>query len=475
MHVDDATSHGVVHRDVKPGNVLVDGATGQVRLTDFGVARIVHGPGLTQTASIIGTPTYLAPEVAAGGTPTPAVDVYAVGLILYELLAGRPPFIGQHPIAVLRLHAMAVPRRLPGMPDSLWSVISVCASKNPDERPAMQWVAAALREAAPSLAGLPALPPVAWTDPPSATAESVDPSGAALPGVPVAGQGETIGRGGLPGPGTRDTVPAHLADTAAASVRHGRPPRRRGVMAASVAAVVVGMAAAAFVVPWRTSDVGALDKRALSAETSAAPTDKETSVRTPSVPRDASPTPGREARPRRTRTPQPSAEPADRPSPRATATRVRHTPSPTRRPVRSPSPKIELDQDRRRVPDTTREEPRLEWRCREWFSPTAGLEMSPCMAVVGDVFYMLGRIRGSSSLRSDIYIELFDSTRDVGVSQPTVCSGVSPASDGAMVTCGPVTATAPRTGGNLHDVRQRWRKTGQAAFAGGVESPAIPW
>lgn len=127
------------------------------------------------------------------------------------------------------------------------------------------------------------------------------------------------------------------------------------------------------------------------------------------------------------------------------------------------------------MPDTTREEPRLEWRCREWFSPTAGLEMSPCMAVVGDVFYMLGRIRGSSSLRSDIYIELFDSTRDVGVSQPTVCSGVSPASDGAMVTCGPVTATAPRTGGNLHDVRQRWRKTGQAAFAGGVESPAIPW
>ncbi|MET7463246.1 serine/threonine-protein kinase, partial [Nonomuraea sp. NPDC005501] len=127
---------GIVHRDVKPGNVLLDRATGQVRLTDFGVARILHGPGLTQTSAVIGTPVYMAPEVADGGAATPAVDVYALGLILYELLAGRPPFVGDHPMVLIRQHAMAVPRRLPGMPDTLWALVSACAAKDPAARPA---------------------------------------------------------------------------------------------------------------------------------------------------------------------------------------------------------------------------------------------------------------------------------------------------------------------------------------------------
>ncbi|MBE3011184.1 protein kinase [Microbispora sp. NEAU-D428] len=95
------------------------------------MARILHGPGLTQTTSVIGTPTYLAPEVAEGGTPTTAVDVYAIGLILYELLAGRPPFVADHPMVVLRRHATAVPRRLPGMPDALWQIIWACVAKDP--------------------------------------------------------------------------------------------------------------------------------------------------------------------------------------------------------------------------------------------------------------------------------------------------------------------------------------------------------
>jgi serine/threonine-protein kinase len=100
--------------------------------------------------------------------------------------------------------------------------------------------------------------------------------------------------------------------------------------------------------------------------------------------------------------------------------------------------------------------------------------MSPCFAMVGDVFHLMGRIRGDGSVRSDIHIQLYDSTANVNVSQPFICSGVSPSGDGAIVTCGPFTATAPRTGGE-HNVRQRWRKTGAPAFGGGVESPGVTW
>ncbi|WP_433540505.1 protein kinase domain-containing protein [Streptosporangium sandarakinum] len=229
---------GIVHRDVKPGNVLLDGATGRTRLTDFGVARIVHGPGLTQTTSIIGTPSYLSPEVADGGAATPAVDVYAAGLILYELLAGRPPFVGEHPMALLRLHATAAPRRLPGMPDPLWRIISDCAAKDPAGRPHAGEVAAALRGAAPSLAGLPALPPVAREDAPAVTSEPLPaPAGRpdpAVQGTPpawhVAGPGPSAhGMSASPhvtgqGPAARGAAAPRERGTPGAGCRRGRVP-----------------------------------------------------------------------------------------------------------------------------------------------------------------------------------------------------------------------------------------------------------
>ncbi|WP_204018121.1 hypothetical protein [Sphaerimonospora thailandensis] len=78
-------------------------------------------------------------------------------------------------------------------------------------------------------------------------------------------------------------------------------------------------------------------------------------------------------------------------------------------------------------------------------------------------------------MRSDILIEFFDSTGDVAVSSPHICAGVSPPGNGSIVTCGPVTAAAPRTGGNLRNVRQRWRKARAGAFGGSLESPSVPW
>src|SRR5512132_966694 len=91
-----AHEHGILHRDIKPGNILLD-AKGELHLTDFGLARLVESEStVTRTLEVLGTPSYMAPEQAAGGTTklTSATDVYGLGAVLYQLLTGHPPFAG---------------------------------------------------------------------------------------------------------------------------------------------------------------------------------------------------------------------------------------------------------------------------------------------------------------------------------------------------------------------------------------------
>ncbi|MDI2131419.1 protein kinase domain-containing protein [Yinghuangia seranimata] len=152
-----AHAEGVIHRDVKPENVLLDTRGGQVRakLTDFGIARLVDAPRRTRATRIIGTPDYLAPEIIEGLQPTAAVDVYALGTVLYELLTGWTPFGGGHPGAVLRRHVTEPVPGIPGLPAPVAEVLAACLSKAPAARLTAREVGERLRAALPALAGLP--------------------------------------------------------------------------------------------------------------------------------------------------------------------------------------------------------------------------------------------------------------------------------------------------------------------------------
>ncbi|QDY76989.1 serine/threonine-protein kinase [Streptomyces qinzhouensis] len=155
---------GIVHRDVKPENILLDmqgplGPAGShpALLTDFGVAKLIDTARRTKSTKIIGTPDYLAPEIVEGLPPRAAVDIYALATVLYELLAGFTPFGGGHPGAVLRRHVTETVVPLPGIPDELWQLIVQCLAKAPASRLRASELGTRLRETLPGLAGLPPL------------------------------------------------------------------------------------------------------------------------------------------------------------------------------------------------------------------------------------------------------------------------------------------------------------------------------
>jgi len=148
---------GVVHRDVKPDNILLQETDGrhEVRLTDFGIARVLDAAGLTTPQAIVGTPHYMAPE-AIHGDAEPASDVYSVGIVLYELVTGHPPYGGE-PLAVLHRHVEEMPERPAGLPLPVWTLIEWCLEKDPGRRPTAPDLGTALRELARRTAGVAAL------------------------------------------------------------------------------------------------------------------------------------------------------------------------------------------------------------------------------------------------------------------------------------------------------------------------------
>ncbi|WP_406348594.1 serine/threonine protein kinase [Streptomyces sp. NBC_00144] len=185
-----AASHadGVVHRDLKPANVLVKhDADGQMHpmLTDFGIARLADSPGLTRTHEFVGTPAYVAPESAEGRPQTSAVDIYGAGILLYELVTGRPPFAGGTALEVLQRHLSEDPRRPTTVPEALWTVIERCLSKDPGRRPSAENLARGLRTAAEGI-GVHATPAQVAAALGVAALLAPDPEPAEVPGTPGA-------------------------------------------------------------------------------------------------------------------------------------------------------------------------------------------------------------------------------------------------------------------------------------------------
>ncbi|GGO13263.1 hypothetical protein GCM10010116_26720 [Microbispora rosea subsp. aerata] len=126
---------GVIHRDIKPGNLLVT-ETGQVKITDFGIARALEAAPLTATGTIVGTAQYVSPEQASGTTLTPASDIYSLGVVAYECLAGRPPFTAETPVALALRHINDTPAPLPeSVPAPVAALVTAMLAKDPAARP----------------------------------------------------------------------------------------------------------------------------------------------------------------------------------------------------------------------------------------------------------------------------------------------------------------------------------------------------
>jgi serine/threonine protein kinase len=130
-----AHNAGLVHRDIKPGNLLIT-PEGRVKITDFGIARIADQVPLTATGQVMGTVQYLSPEQASGHPASPTTDIYSLGIVAYEALAGRRPFTGESQVAIAMAQINEAPPELPvTIAEPVRNLVYACIAKRPEDRP----------------------------------------------------------------------------------------------------------------------------------------------------------------------------------------------------------------------------------------------------------------------------------------------------------------------------------------------------
>jgi serine/threonine-protein kinase len=420
---------GVVHRDVKPDNILIEARTdgaGQVKLTDFGIARVLDAAGLTTPHAIMGTPHYMAPE-AATGVVDPAADVYAVGIVLFELVSGHPPYAGE-PLAVLRRHVESEPERPSGMPDAVWDVITWCLDKDPRRRPSAGELAIALRDLARQTAGEPALP----------AAERVTVLGADGPQHPSVRRPPARRR---PRNGPRSWV-----------------WRRPGMMVALIGALIAVSGAGGIKV-WRALGSDA----ARGAAQAAGPM-----VHLPAEGRlDASPGASGAV-------PQPASSDAtpllvagtptgELPPAGSFAGSAAVTAGPVRAAVTAAPGK---------VGGSVTFGP---WRCGDDYTWDLGHPVlaKPCHSI-GNVIRVKGMTEAMPGIQADFTLSVRDAISDAVVAGPYVCKGLMFTDFQMKHTCGPVDMQAPH--GHRYVVAESWAYTGRSILPGGIaRGPAFDW
>jgi hypothetical protein len=229
-----AHAAGLVHRDIKPGNLLL-GPGGTVKITDFGIAHAAGSAPLTHTGTLIGTPAYLAPERVAGGTAGPASDLYSLGIVAYECLAGAPPFTGTVMEVALAHQHRALPPLPPAVPQPVAALVADLTAKDPADRPASAMEVARragrLRDAA-AAAGSPQLGKSLAASATSTPRDALRPTLAGLPEETLGGQ--RVANARQPGIGDPECRPSG-------------PPQRRWpgrpvMLAAAAIAIVAGLA-----------------------------------------------------------------------------------------------------------------------------------------------------------------------------------------------------------------------------------------
>ncbi|MFI6499396.1 protein kinase [Nonomuraea typhae] len=347
---------GIVHRDVKPGNLLVQ-RDGTLVLTDFGIARSDLANRLTDAGMVLGTAAYCAPEQAEGAPVTPAVDIYALGVVAYECLVGQRPFDGDSAVTIALKHIREAPPPLPAeIPAPVRALVETALSKDPARRfaSAADMSRAARQAAAGQLpdevAAAPAQPPAepyqtGVVPGPHHTGQAPHLTGQAPQQTGQSPYQTGTGQvpyptGAMPSPAGDDnhTVPAQRGGRRAA-----KAPRRGGLVAAIAIALVLGAGAGAVAITGMTTggEPKATGKPAGSegSITSAPPTPK----------------PSKTGRPRPTHTPTPTLTqrlptrvPTDEPT--EEPTKPSKSPSPTPKPSKSPSPTPTPTVEKRVVP-----------------------------------------------------------------------------------------------------------------------------
>ncbi|MEV4107195.1 serine/threonine-protein kinase [Nonomuraea sp. NPDC049695] len=311
---------GIVHRDVKPGNLLVQ-RDGTLVLTDFGIARSDLANRLTDAGMVLGTAAYCAPEQAEGAPVTPAVDIYALGVVAYECLVGQRPFDGDSAVTIALKHIREAPPPLPAeIPPAVRTLVEVALSKDPARR---YPTARAMSEAAKAIASgqTPAAP-----EPVPAT------------GAPMAAPVEAYQTGAHQARPQEETTT--VADRRGGSRRAVKAPRRTGLIAGIAAAVVLGAGATAIALtgitnpapPTSTASPASDDSKNISKTTTKPPSRRiKTPTAEPTTP-DPKPTTSRPT----VRVTEKAEEPEETPSTTPPATKT-----PTKTPTSSsPSPSV---------------------------------------------------------------------------------------------------------------------------------------